>query len=469
MRLTELLDIDVNSKKIISVVGGGGKTSLIFRLAEELAEQGTKVIVTTTTHIAFEPERPFARDGELNKVRENLRKYGYTVAACMEKREEKSWKKPENIQGSSGTHCSASEEQNKSGKLFTGKLQALPEEQLQELKKECDVILIEADGARRLPLKVPAAWEPVIPEMTDLVIGVIGLDCLGKAIKDTVHRPESAAEFLGKSSKEKITEEDIIRIAKSDQGLRKSVGHRGFRVFLNKEDVLSDRNLPDKIVQRLRKHGIWAVCGSLKQDISIVILAAGNSRRFGSNKLFFPIDGIPMYLHTLQKVLLVQKKMKHRISSVILVTQYPEIKKNAEALGARVVWNPHPEEGISSSMKLGLLEVIKEKPQAQSFSACRENNACLFLVADQPWIRTETIEALIQTFVNSERGMAAAAKNGQPGNPCIFSGKYYPELLALTGDTGGKKVMKRYPEDVALLEVEDKKELVDMDTPMDIS
>lgn len=308
MRLTELLDIDVNSKKIISVVGGGGKTSLIFRLAEELAEQGKKVIVTTTTHIAFEPERPFARDGELNKVRENLRKYGYTVAACMGKREEKSWKKPENIQGSSGTHCSASEEQNKSGKLFTGKLQALPEEQLQELKKECDVILIEADGARRLPLKVPAAWEPVIPEMTDLVIGVIGLDCLGKAIKDTVHRPESAAEFLGKSSKEKITEEDIIRIAKSDQGLRKSVGHRGFRVFLNKEDVLSDRNLPDKIVQRLRKYGIWAVCGSLKQDISIVILAAGNSRRFGSNKLFFPIDGIPMYLHTLQKVLLVQKK-----------------------------------------------------------------------------------------------------------------------------------------------------------------
>ena len=456
MRLTELLDIDVNSKKIISVVGGGGKTSLIFRLAEELAEQGKKVIVTTTTHIAFEPERPFARDGELNKVRENLRKYGYTVAACMEKREEKSWKKPENIQGSSGTHCSASEEQNKSGKLFTGKLQALPEEQLQELKKECDVILIEADGARRLPLKVPAAWEPVIPEMTDLVIGVIGLDCLGKAIKDTVHRPKSAAEFLGKSSKEKITEEDIIRIAKSDQGLRKSVGHRGFRVFLNKEDVLSDRNLPDKIVQRLRKHGIWAVCGSLKQDISIVILAAGNSRRFGSNKLFFPIDGIPMYLHTLQKVLLVQKKMKHRISSVILVTQYPEIKKNAEALGARVVWNPHP-------------EVIKEKPQAQSFSACRENNACLFLVADQPWIRCHTIEALIRMYTESEKGMAAAAKNGQPGNPCIFSGKYYPELLALTGDTGGKRVIRKYMQDVALLEVPDKKELTDMDIPPDIS
>lgn len=469
MRLTELLDIDVNSKKIISVVGGGGKTSLIFRLAEELAEQGKKVIVTTTTHIAFEPERPFARDGELNKVRENLRKYGYTVAACMEKREEKSWKKPENIQGQPDTDCSASREQNKNEKLFTEKIQALPEEQLQELKKECDIILIEADGARRLPLKVPAAWEPVIPEMTDLVIGVIGLDCLGKPVKDTAHRPESVAEFLGKSTEEKITEEDIIRIAESAQGLRKSVGLREFRVFLNKADVLCDRNLPDKIVQRLKQRRIRAAYGSLRQNISIVVLAAGNSRRFGSNKLLFPIGGIPMYLNTLQKVLQVQRKMKHRISSVILVTQYPEIKKNAEALGARAVWNPHPEQGISSSMKLGLQEAIKENPHAPGLSACGEKDACLFLVADQPWIRTETIEALIQTFVNSEWGMAAAAKNGQPGNPCIFSGKYYPELLALTGDTGGKKVMKRYPEDVALLEVEDKKELVDMDTPMDIS
>ena len=162
------------------------------------------------------------------------------------------------------------------------------------------------------------------------------------------------------------------------RGLRKSVGHRGFRVFLNKEDVLSDRNLPDKIVQRLRKHGIWAVCGSLKQDISIVILAAGNSRRFGSNKLFFPIDGIPMYLHTLQKVLLVQKKNETQDFFRYSCYSVSGDQKNAEALGARVVWNPHPEEGISSSMKLGLLEVIKEKPQAQSFSACRENNACLF-------------------------------------------------------------------------------------------
>lgn len=445
MRFTEILDIDVNSKKVISVVGGGGKTSLIFRLTEELVSLGKTVIVTTTTHMAFDPERPFAKDGEIEKVRENLKKFGYTVAACMEKQEEKN------------------------RELFTGKIQGLPKRRLGELKKECDIILIEADGAKRLPLKIPAAWEPVIPEMADLVIGVIGLDSLGKPVKDTAFRPESAAEFLGKYPEEKVTEEDIIRIAESVQGLRKSVDHRAFRVFLNKADVLCDRSLPDKIVQRLKKDSIQAAYGSLRQNISIVVLAAGNSRRFGSNKLFFPIDGVPMYLNTLQKVLQVQKKLKHRISSVILVTQYPEIKKNAEALGVRVVWNFHPEEGISSSMKLGLLEAIKENPQTYNSPSCIQNHACLFLVADQPWIRTDTIEALIQTFVYSERGMAAAAKNGQPGNPCVFSGKYYSELLALKGDTGGKKVMKRHPEDVILLEVEDKKELTDMDIPPDIS
>ena len=189
---------------------------------------------------------------------------------------------------------------------------------------------------------------------------------------------------------------------------------------------LHDRNLPDKIVQRLRKHGIWAVCGSLKQDISIVILAAGNSRRFGSNKLFFPIDGIPMYLHTLQKVLLVQKKMKHRISSVILVTQYPEIKKNAEALGARVVWNPHPEEGISSSMKLGLLEVIKEKPQAQSFSACRENNACLFLVADSAVDKVPYDRSSDQDVYRIRKGHGCRSKKWTAWKSLYFFRKILP-------------------------------------------
>ena len=91
-----------------------------------------------------------------------------------------------------------------------------------------------------------------------------------------------------------------------------------------------------------------------------------------------------------------------------------------------MVWNPHPEEGISSSMKLGLLEVIKEKPQAQSFSDCRKNNACLFLVADQPWIKCHTIEALIRMYTESEKSMAAAAKKRTAWKSLYFFRKILP-------------------------------------------
>ena len=83
-----------------------------------------------TTHIAFEPERPFARDGELNKVRENLRKYGYTVAACMEKREEKKLEKAGKYSGILRYALQRFRRAEQKRKTVYRKAQALPEEQL---------------------------------------------------------------------------------------------------------------------------------------------------------------------------------------------------------------------------------------------------------------------------------------------------------------------------------------------------
>ena len=77
-------------------------------------------------------------------------------------------------------------------------------------------------------------------------------------------------------------------------------------------------------------------------------------------------------------------------------------EEEAEKLGIKTVLNPHPEEGISSSMKLGLL------PEA---------DACLFMVADQPWLSADTLEGLICSFLGSEKGMASVSRNGEPGNP----------------------------------------------------
>lgn len=230
----ELLQIDYKKYPVIAVVGGGGKTSLIYRLADELLDRGKKVIITTTTHMAGESELPFARGGDAVEVKEMLDREGYVITAEYEEE--------------------------------TGKYASLKEGKLEELKELCDVMLIEADGAKHHPVKVPAEWEPVIPACADLVISVIGLDCLGQPIRQSAYRMERTSKFLKKSLEAPITEEDIVKIATSICGLFKDVEERIYRVYLNKSDVLSEKTLAEYIVEELEKKHTVAAYGSLWEE-----------------------------------------------------------------------------------------------------------------------------------------------------------------------------------------------------------
>lgn len=188
--------------------------------------------------------------------------------------------------------------------------------------------------------------------------------------------------------------------------------------------------------------------------IAMVMLAAGNSRRFGGNKLLYEVDGTPMYVHALEQLIRVKKEreeqQKETDLKITVVTQYEKIAETANEKRIQVLFNPHPEQGISSSIKIGL-------------EANQEADAVLFTVSDQPWLSWKTISALINTFCNSEKGIACVSYQEKMGNPCIFRKKYYEELLALNGDKGGKKVMMRYLEDTLILEVSDGRELEDID------
>ena len=230
--LTALM-IEPENCPAIAVVGGGGKTSLIFRLCEELVLAGKKVIVTTTTHMAYESNRPFAEDGDKEKICRNLQKYGYTVAASFDREK--------------------------------GKIGSLPEEKLEELRGLADILLIEADGAKRLPLKVPGEWEPVIPGFADCVIGVVGLDSIGKPIGEICHRPERVADFLDKKQTALVTENDVLRIAVSEQALKKEVDGRRYQVFLNKADLLGKEKIAEDLCMKLEKRQIMAAWGSIQR------------------------------------------------------------------------------------------------------------------------------------------------------------------------------------------------------------
>ena len=443
--ILKALDIDADRYPVLSVVGGGGKTSLIFRMMEELTAAGKKVLITTTTHMAYEPDRPFAEDGDMISIKQNLEECGYTIAASLDREKRK--------------------------------IGALSEEKLKEIKVLADVMLIEADGAKRYPLKVPASWEPVIWGQTDLVIAVAGLDAVGEPICKVCHRSNRVADFLGKETEEKLTEEDIVRIVLSTEALRKCVDGREYRVLLNKADIPGKSQVAESIADRLEEQGIHAAWGSLREKeyhicgkseterkraaqmpskrvkLALIMLAAGNSRRFGSNKLMYEVDGVPMYQRTLRLL----QKAAERIpdSRIVVVTQpqYSEIIDVVKETGAEVLFNPKPERGIASSMQIGL-EIAKDA------------DACFFTVSDQPWLTAETIIALYDAFQSENKGMACTRHGEKTGNPCIFSKKYYRKLMEITGDKGGKQIIKRYPEDVTYLKISDEREQQDVDVPL---
>lgn len=181
------------------------------------------------------------------------------------------------------------------------------------------------------------------------------------------------------------------------------------------------------------------------QRLGCVVMASGNARRFGDNKLAAELDGRSLILRALEAV------PRERLETVAVVTQYPEVMALARNFGFRAVENVHPEYGISHTIALGI-------------SALGDCAGALFLVSDQPLLRRESVAALIRFWQEQPDRLAALAHGGVRGNPCIFPARFFPELLELTEDHGGNTVIRRCGEDLRLWEVP-AEELTDVDTP----
>ena len=182
-----------------------------------------------------------------------------------------------------------------------------------------------------------------------------------------------------------------------------------------------------------------------RSDVAVVLLAAGSGSRYGSNKLLANINGRHMFEHAIAAAQEVDTAEGRRV----IVTGYDEIGMYAVMRGFTAMYNRQPELGISVSMKLGL-------------SAVRDSAAVLFAVCDQPGLKGETLNRLIHEYAASDKGLVCAGHNGEPGNPCIFSRRYFHELEALKGDTGGKRVIKKHLADLLVVEVPEE-ELADVD------
>ena len=187
-------------------------------------------------------------------------------------------------------------------------------------------------------------------------------------------------------------------------------------------------------------------------NIALIYLAAGNSTRFGSNKLIYELDGKPMFLHLLEKL----EKICHQNKSYKLfcITQHDEIAEIIKNMNLVTVLSPESKNGASFTIKNGLSAVQRHFPEADKF---------VFFVADQPYLSELTVNSFIRTSAESEKGILCVSNNGETGNPVCFSAGYFNELMLLTGDRGGKYVLRKHPDDVSLFEVEDSSELEDID------
>ena len=217
MDISALLAVE---KGVTALIGGGGKTTLMYTLAEELRRRGT-VIVTTSTHIQRPEQYPVLTAAD-------------DVAAALAEH---------------GAVCVA-------GETAEGKLRA-PALSFEVLAALADFVLVEADGSRRLPLKAHAPHEPVIPPNARRTVYVVGADGFGHPIRQVCHRPERYAALCG------AAEDNIVTPALEARVLHAEGYDTGW-VFINKVETPEDWRSAEALAALLPGR---VLAGSLRERV----------------------------------------------------------------------------------------------------------------------------------------------------------------------------------------------------------
>ncbi|MGN1014569.1 MAG: NTP transferase domain-containing protein [Butyricicoccus sp.] len=184
----------------------------------------------------------------------------------------------------------------------------------------------------------------------------------------------------------------------------------------------------------------------------ILYLASGNSRRFGSNKLLYPLQGKPMYRYGLE--MLHQLVQSRTDCTLTVVSQYEEIRQQAQRLGIAAVDSVDSPKGISFTIRAGL----------NALTNISDEEYVVFVVADQPYLTGRTVQRLLDA-ADAGAQTALVTYGEQTGNPALFSARLIPELRALEGDQGGRRVLRRHPEGQLLVPADSARELSDIDVP----
>lgn len=242
MKMKQLVECIEMRPGITTFIGAGGKTSSIFQIASELKKQNRRIIVTTTTKMYYpgsEQLKCVLIDPSEKEVQQALNQFG-TIAI-------------------GGSHQK-------------DKITGVSDEQIQMMQKYAEYILVEGDGSKHLPLKVPAEHEPVIPEAAEKVIIVVGMKALNQPVAACCFRKEKVMELLKVKEDHVITTSDIAEIVISTRGLQKGIGNRKQVLLINQADVLEDQETINELIKKLKdkyKHNIVVAALNKKSWIEV--------------------------------------------------------------------------------------------------------------------------------------------------------------------------------------------------------
>lgn len=427
MKLSRALRCDTNiNHRRIAFVGAGGKTSAIFQLARELTHP---VLVTSTTHFGVW-QIPLADK--------------HIVA-----------EKPDNLAGIPTEGVT----------LLTGPIEGdrttpLQSQVLNNLKELDLPILIECDGSRNLPLKAPGEHEPPIPDFVDTVIVVAGLSGLGQSLDDShVHRPHLFSALSGLEPGRPVTPESIVRVLMHPEGGLKNIPAGARRVcLLNQADTSKLQAIAQQMGESLLGSYDSVIIASLKDKIihavnervAGIVLAAGESTRFGGPKQLLDWHGEPFVRAVARKALAAE------LSPVVVVTgaNADAVEQAVKDLDVIIVRN----DGWKNGQGLSIAKGVASLPE--------NIGAGIFLLADQPQVSVEVLRALIESHRRELPAIVAPLiLEERRGNPVLFDRVTFPDLLSLQGDVGGRAIFHKHK--VEYLPWHDDALLLDVDTPED--
>ena len=421
--LTLAKALRVSRPESLAFVGAGGKTTAMFQLAREIAP----VLVTTSTHLG-----------------------AWQVSVAVRHITWQSGQPLPDFSAPAGISLLTGPLDPKSDRY--GGLDVTQLEQVHQSAKTHSLpLLIEADGSRQKPLKAPAQHEPAIPGFVDAVVVVAGLSGLNQPLGEaTVHRPDLFAALGRLKMGEKVSAAALARVLNQAEGGLKNIPAGAKRIaLLNQADSTELLASAGGMAGELLKQYDSVLAASLKtgqvhtvfEPVAGIILAAGESSRFGRPKQLLDYHGEP-FVRRVAKTALAAG-----LWPVVIVTgaNADVVEAAVRDLDVVITTNEQWREGQASSIRVGLGPLPGSLPNSIKFSRIweRERNV-IFLLADQPQVTRHVLDALKSRHAQGLFPIVAPLIADRRGNPVLFDRVTLADLLKLEGDIGGRALFRHY-------------------------